>query len=173
MVRTDSASSDCSDERDDSNWSSRISISRMKHELGLFSEDRYAASGYNERWPVQCRLAEWSTIMSLLHEGVSPRAVTISKTEYNRLAYSKWWSNAMRCKLVFSSSLFSVSSNANKNRMLCSKCWNGGRQREGEHPTLWYQLLGTRPSMRKITQPSMVKKNLRIGEAKQNTHTER
>ena len=26
--------------------------------------------------------------------------------------------------------------------MLCSKCWNGGRQREEEHPTLRYQLLG-------------------------------
>ena len=26
--------------------------------------------------------------------------------------------------------------------MLCSKSWNGGRQRKGEHPTLLYQLLG-------------------------------
>ena len=34
-------------------------------------------------------------------------------------------------------------------------------------------LLGTRPSMRKITQHSMMLKNLRIREAKQNTHRER
>ena len=37
-------------------------------------------------------------------------------------------------------------------------------------PTL---VLGTRPSMWKITQQSVVKKNLRIGETKQNTHRER
>ena len=44
-----------------------------------------------------------------------------------------------------------------------------------EPPSIMHpgRLLGTRPSMRKITQHCVVKKNLRIGEAKQNTHTER
>ena len=42
------------------------------------------------------------------------------------------------------------------------------------HPhTLIYIMLGMRPSMRKITQQSVMLKNLRIGEAKQNMHRER
>ena len=54
------------------------------------------------------------------------------------MAYPKRrWFNTMRCKPRFSSSsLFSVSSNAKqKNRILCSKGWNGGRQRDEEHPS--------------------------------------
>ena len=51
-----------------------------------------------------------------------------------------------------SSSFFSVSLNEAKNRML--SC-NGGRQRVEEPPTLWYQMLGTRPSMRKQEQHSV------------------
>ena len=47
---TDSAPIDCNDERDGSNWSSRMSISRVKRELGLLSRDRSAPSGYNGRW---------------------------------------------------------------------------------------------------------------------------
>ena len=73
--------------------------------LGLFPEDRSVASGYNERWTTfgdlfRCRLAGWSTIVSLLHKEVSPWAVTITETEYSRLAYSKWRSNTVKCKLI-------------------------------------------------------------------------
>ena len=180
IVWTDSASGDCNDERDESNWSSRKSISRMKHELGLLFLDRSATSGYNGRRTTfsdlfRCRLTEWSTIVLMLHRRVWHRAVTITKIEYNRLAYSMWWSNTMGCKLVFLllSSLFLQTANRKQNVMLCSKRWNGGRQREGKHPTLWCQLLRTRPSMRKITKQFVVKRNLRIGEAKQNTQRER
>ena len=73
IVWTESALGDCSDEREGSNWSSRMSISRMEHELGFLFEDRSAASGYNERRTTfgdlfRCRLTEWSTIVSLLRK---------------------------------------------------------------------------------------------------------
>ena len=56
-----------------------------------------------------------------------------------------------------------------------------GRTGPGEHGSRrrsdrrgWRDgVLGTRPSMRKITQHSVERKNLRIGDARQNTHRER
>ena len=45
----DSTSDDCNDDREKSNRSSRMSVSRMKHKFGLLTEDQSAASGYNER----------------------------------------------------------------------------------------------------------------------------
>ena len=49
IVYADSALDDCNDERDGSNWSSRMSVSRMKHEFELLHGDQSAASGYNAR----------------------------------------------------------------------------------------------------------------------------
>ena len=48
-IQADSASDDCNDERDGSDWSSRMLFSRVKHELGLFPRDQPIVSGYNER----------------------------------------------------------------------------------------------------------------------------
>ena len=114
---TDSAPGDCSDERDGSNWSSRMSISRMKRELGLLSWDRSAPSGYNGQRAAfrnlfGCRLTEWSTIVSMLHKKFHLYLLRSRMQEYNQLTYSKRkWSNTVRCKPRFSSSsLFSVSS---------------------------------------------------------------
>ena len=58
IIHADPTSDNCNDERDGSNWSSRMSFSRVKHGLGLFPRDQYAASGYNERvnsveWPIR------------------------------------------------------------------------------------------------------------------------
>ena len=49
IIQVDSASDDCNDERDGSIWSSRMSVSPMKHELGLLPRHQSARSGYNER----------------------------------------------------------------------------------------------------------------------------
>ena len=49
IIQADSASDDCNDERDGSNWSSRMSFNRVKHELGLFPRDQLVTSVYNER----------------------------------------------------------------------------------------------------------------------------
>ena len=49
IIQVNSSSDECNDERDGSNWSSRMSFSRVKHGLGLFPGDQSAASGYNER----------------------------------------------------------------------------------------------------------------------------
>ena len=84
----------------------------------------------------------------------------------------------MRCKPRFSSSsLFFVSSNAKqKNRILWSKGWNGGRQRDEGHPSSDTNLLGVdkTASAEEITQSESVeRKNLRMGDMKQNTQRER
>ena len=168
MVRTDSASDDCSDERDGSNWSSRMSINRMKHELGLLSWDRSATSGYNGRRAAfsdlfRCRSTEWSTIVSMLHRRVSPPSDDLTQ----------WDANLVFFLLLSSLFLQNAKPKKRKTECFCSKRWNDGRQREGEHPTLWYQLLGMRPPMWKITQHPEMKKNLRVGEATQNMHTQR
>ena len=52
-------------------------------------------------------------------------------------------------------------------------CGNGAQRRWVEGGGRKGGLLGTRPSMQKITQQSVVKNNLHIGEAIQNTHRER
>ena len=73
--------------------------------------------------------------------------------EYNWLAYSKCWSNIVRCKLCVSP-LFSLLFKKNgKNRMLWF--YDDGWHRVEEPPMLWYQMLGTRPSVRKSKQHSV------------------
>ena len=49
IIQADPASDDCNDERDGSNWSSRMSFNQVKHRLGLLPGDQSAASGYNEQ----------------------------------------------------------------------------------------------------------------------------
>ena len=56
-----------------------------------------------------------------------------------------------------------------ENKMLCC---NGGWQRVEELPMLWYPMLGTRTSMQKQEQHSVMVKNLRMRD-KRDTHTER
>ena len=67
IILANPVSRDCNDERDGADWSSQISWSRMKHVLGLFPGPQSAMSGYYEKvnsveWPIDCRLAWWSTI---------------------------------------------------------------------------------------------------------------
>ena len=49
IIKADPTSDGCNDERDGSNWSSRMSFSQVKHRLGLFPGDQSATNGYNER----------------------------------------------------------------------------------------------------------------------------
>ena len=81
----------------------------------------------------------------------SPQAVTTTGTEYTRLAYSNLWFNTVRCKLLF---FFFLLCSSKKTKTECCVVYDDDRQRVEEPPTLWYQMLGTRPSMRKCKQHS-------------------
>ena len=136
-----------------------MSISWMKHEIGCCLktdlQQVVTMSGriaFNDL--LRCCLTGWSTIVSVVAQGVWPQAVTIIEIEYNRLAYSKWWSNTVRCKLLacLLSSLF-FKENKKQNVELCTmatnsglknlqrsdtKCWGQGRQCGSKSNTLWW-----------------------------------
>ena len=49
IIQADPALSDCNDEMDEDNWSSRMSFNRVKRGLRLFLRAESAMSGYDER----------------------------------------------------------------------------------------------------------------------------
>ena len=57
-------------------------------------------TGPSDYCPIEWN-ANWGCPWSRGCAGSPPQAVTIEEVEYSRLAYSEWWSNVARFKLVF------------------------------------------------------------------------
>ena len=140
-----------------------MSISRVKHELGLLSWDRSAMSGYNGQRPAfgdlfRCRLTEWSTIVSMLHRRVSPRAVTITKQSTTGWLtpsddLTQWDANSFlfffsllcfcRCKQKTECCVPKVGMAAGSGKENIQRshtnCWGRGRQCGRSHNNLWWR----------------------------------
>ena len=138
IIWTDFASDDCSDERDGSNWSSRMSISRMKREIGCCLKTDLQRVVTTSGWIASddlftCRLTEWSTIVSLVAQGVPFKWLQ-----------SHGQSTAGRLTLIYDLTqweasflfVFFLLCSSRKTKTECCVVYDDGRQRVEEPTTL-------------------------------------
>ena len=154
IVWADSASEDCNDERDGSNWFSRMSISRMKHEIGCCLKTDLQRVVPTSGWTTfsdlfRCRLTKWSTIVSVLAQ-----RAPLKRLQQQEQSTTGWLTPI--CDLTqWDSSfqfVFFLLGSSRKTKTECCVFYDDGWQRVEEPPTLWYQMFWTRPSMRKHEQ---------------------
>ena len=154
-----------------------MSISRVKHELGCCLETDLQRVVTTSGWTTfndlfRCRLTEEARSCRGLR-----RKFHLKRLQSQRQSTTGWltpnddltqWD--ANFLLVFF--LLCFFKENKKNRMLFFLQGNdGGRQQVEEPPTLWYQMLGTRLSMRKQEQHSVMVKNLCVRICKMDTHT--
>ena len=173
--------------RNSQSWSSRMSINRMKHELGVVVQ-RPICTKWLQRVASSVREPVRMPFNRVEHDRVNVAQGGFTSSGYDHewpstagwLTPSEKWSNTVRCKPRFSSFFSSLLCFFKIQKTEKQKLWsegsNGGRQRDEEHPSsdtnCWEW---TRPPVRKRSYNNLFKgKNLRMGDVKQhNTHRER
>ena len=146
----------------------------MKHELGFCLKTSLPCMVTTSGWIASsdlfnCRLTEWSTNLSVVAQGAPlKRLQSHGQSTASRLTLicdlTQWEAN-----FLF---VFFLLYSPRKRKTECCFC-DDGRQWVEEPPTLWYQMLGTRPSMRKQEQHSVWRRTCVWEKSKIRTHREK